>query len=366
MTGVVAALVTTRNGEARRRQRSFLPFLVLADDNGKDPIRTKNAGRVTAEQSLSPERWATFCRGVNRIAASDEQNRMSTTVRSDSVRPRWKLGAQTALAGLALAIVGLGWIDFLTGPDIGFSLFYLIPIVLAGWYLGARPAAALATEAAIAWFWAELLWKGEALAGVSVWNGITRLGIYLAMGLLTAKVRRDHLIMAELLERSERLARTDPLTGLPNSRCFFEYLHEEAHIRLAGGLSMCIAYLDADNFKRVNDGFGHEAGDMVLIKMANTIRKNIRDGDFTARLGGDEFVILFLGVTLDAAEEAARRITVAVREMGCEYPGTDLGASIGLVRADGAPVNFEEVLRKADNAMYEAKHLGRGRVFVGK
>jgi len=288
------------------------------------------------------------------------------TDRPDSTRPRMRGGIPLATAGLAAVIVGIGWMDFVTGPRIGFSLFYLLPVAFAAWRFGTWSTTVLAVEAAATWFWADLALLGPSGTGVSVWNGTTRLAIYLAIGLLIAKVRRDGAVIVEMLEHSERMARTDALTGLPNTRAFYEHLRSGVSAGDPPEFPLWIADIDADNFKTVNDGFGHEAGDAVLKEIGRAIRENIRGEDFAARLGGDEFAVIFHGLDMDSAEEAVRRIVASVRELGIKYPESELGASVGLARLDSVSGSLENALRMADEAMYEAKRGGKGRVVVAR
>src|SRR5688572_7641501 len=127
---------------------------------------------------------------------------------------------------LSLAVAAIGWLDYITGPDIGFSLFYLIPIGLAGWFFGVIPAIVVAGTAGVSWLLAELHTQDLAIA-VTLWNGFTRLFIYNSEGILVALLRRDRDEMKALVEHEGALARTDTITKLPNSRAFFELLDAE-------------------------------------------------------------------------------------------------------------------------------------------
>jgi diguanylate cyclase (GGDEF)-like protein len=125
-----------------------------------------------------------------------------------------------------------------------------------------------------------------------------------------------------------------------------------------------LAYVDVDNFKRVNDLHGHAAGDHFLRAVAQAIRETVRTSDVAARLGGDEFAVLFVGLKQDAATLAAERLLQRIRKIAELYPGLPLGASIGMAMFSAPPAGAEEMIRAADSAMYEAKQRGKGRIEV--
>ena len=169
----------------------------------------------------------------------------------------------------ALALVGL--LDYVTGPWLSFSLFYVTPVLLAAWFLGRGPALLAGMTAGLAWFEAEA-WGTRGEPGrVLLWNSMSRLVMLVAMAAMVVRIREDrrrlkevNARLADLLTGAEKLARTDPLTGLPNRRAFLERLSEEI-LRARRNLApVCIAYLDVDNFKLLNDKSGHVEGDEFL------------------------------------------------------------------------------------------------------
>ncbi len=265
---------------------------------------------------------------------------------------------------LLASVLLVGWLDLASGPDLGFALFYLPSVAAAGWWLGKRGVVTIGSMGALAWTIAEAISRPDLAFGLAAWNGLTRLAIFLVIGMLTTRVREDRDRLTILLDRERTLARTDRVTELPNSRGFLEVLMTEASRSRRTGRPLCLAYIDLDNFKRINDSYGHAAGDTVLARAATLIRENIRASDVPARIGGDEFVVLFWEADLQAAEAIARRICESLNALENGYPGTAVGASIGVAWYDAPPESVEEILQCADKAMYEAKSGGKRRVVL--
>jgi diguanylate cyclase (GGDEF)-like protein len=168
-----------------------------------------------------------------------------------------------------------------------------------------------------------------------------------------------------LYERLSHLALHDPLTGLVNRTMLVDWL-DRAIARLArhpGGLA--VAFMDLDNFKDVNDAYGHACGDKVLIELASRLAAQMRPEDVVARFGGDEFVAIIgdLSDPLDAAQTMAERlhsiVTEPVRVNGEDFHMT---ISIGIAVVRGPGCYSDEVLAQADAAMYSVKKTGRNNI----
>jgi len=177
----------------------------------------------------------------------------------------------------------------------------------------------------------------------------------------------DHLgvalIQVKAREKLELLSHTDELTSLWNRRAF----HENVKKRLAQisrvGTENALLYIDLDNFKPVNDRFGHEKGDAVLKGISTMLIKNVRTGDFVSRLGGDEFAIWLQDVTEEKAVAKAIELQKKCCELSeqLEIGAPALGLSIGIGLVDGSlHEKLEELLARADAAMYEVKSKGKG------
>ncbi len=163
-----------------------------------------------------------------------------------------------------------------------------------------------------------------------------------------------------LEERLEHQAFHDPLTGLPNRKLFHYRVGHALSRRQTGPVA--VLFIDLDNFKTVNDSFGHACGDEVIVAAARRLQTCARAGDTAARLGGDEFALLVEDVNAEAVLVLADRVLDALGERPVEFSGRTLtiGASVGIALA-GPGESTETLLRNADLAMYEAKLQGRSR-----
>jgi diguanylate cyclase (GGDEF)-like protein len=159
------------------------------------------------------------------------------------------------------------------------------------------------------------------------------------------------------------LASTDPLTGAYNRRSFHELSHKAMSTCSREQQAFSILLLDLDFFKRVNDNYGHSAGDEVLITTVKTINDCIREADILGRHGGEEFVIALPNTDSKRAKEIANRIRQCIEEMRVHAEGNiiTLTASIGLVTKTES-CDFEKLINQADCYLYFAKDNGRNQV----
>lgn len=180
-----------------------------------------------------------------------------------------------------------------------------------------------------------------------------------------AGVEKERLI-AMLRERSlelERESQEDPLTGVANRRCFMQRIEAEIEVALAVGQPLSIAIADLDNFKAVNDEFGHPLGDKVLRQCASLMRRGCRHSDLAARIGGEEFALILPGMTrADAARFCETlRVSVESHEWGTVHDDLAITISIGVAQWDGS-AELDELVHAADAQLYRAKRAGRNQV----
>ena len=175
-----------------------------------------------------------------------------------------------------------------------------------------------------------------------------------------AKGFRDHI------EEQRQKALTDPLTGLPNRAAWDERCELEVARWQRYGGELLMAVLDIDFFKRINDNYGHLAGDKVLKIIATELAKRLRKTDFIARFGGEEFVLLIPGTPLEGAQQLLETLRTAIESCPFHFKGERVTITLSAgVSAFAAGERAEQVFERADQALYRAKRSGRNRIEVG-
>ena len=165
----------------------------------------------------------------------------------------------------------------------------------------------------------------------------------------------------------EELAFADALTGLPNRRAVEEWTCQQISGARRHGYSLCVALADLDNFKQVNDAFGHEAGDMVLKQFAEILKSNTRRSNMCGRIGGEEFLIVLTHADSDQARVVVDRIRQILQEHMFTFGArrVNVTVSFGVSGSSGELMpDFSALLNQADRALYAAKNLGRNRVHI--
>jgi diguanylate cyclase (GGDEF)-like protein len=160
------------------------------------------------------------------------------------------------------------------------------------------------------------------------------------------------------------LSQTDELTSLPNRRALFNYADLEFKKFKRNHVSFAVLMIDIDLFKKVNDNYGHDAGDIILKAVSAVLSEQIRDYEIVARYGGEEFVIILQEPDMEICTNIAERIRLAVKNNETSYQNTFLQVtvSIGLSQVLEQDNNIEDVLKRADINLYKAKDDGRNRV----
>lgn len=253
------------------------------------------------------------------------------------------------LAFALVALVGMG--DYLAGPDVGVSLFYLVPIFLATWFAGTRGGIITSAGSAAVWFSAKWMAENEAFNPFpTLWNALIRLGFFLVI-----------VFMQHALRTEQARARRDPLTGGSNRRHFLELAELEIMRAQRYGHPLSVAYMDLDNFKTVNDKYGHDEGDELLRLVMKVVEHNIRTMDTFARVGGDEFAFLLPETGAEAVgsvmNKIHRHLSTAMKKH--HWPVT---FSIGVATFAHPPKAVDDLMSIADKLMYEAKNSGKNQV----
>jgi diguanylate cyclase (GGDEF)-like protein len=247
-----------------------------------------------------------------------------------------------------MLVVSIGVIDVVTGYEIALSLFYLLPVFAVTWFAGGRSGLAIAIASATIWYFADVgAGHQHSHPAIHVWNAGIRLGFFVVGMTLMARLR------AALL-RAEELAQRDHLTGAVNGRRFLDAARSEIERARRYKHPLSLAYVDLDNFKTVNDQFGHGQGDEVLRIVARTASSQLRVTDIIARLGGDEFAILLPETGVDAARTALTKIQRVVQQEMTKN-GWPVTLSIGIATCLEMPANVDAMMKLADDTMYDVK-----------
>jgi diguanylate cyclase (GGDEF) domain len=254
-----------------------------------------------------------------------------------------------------IMVVLLGMADYLTGYELSFALFYLIPIALVAWFGGKRLGLLISAASAIAWFSADFLSGNRYLnPSLYVWNTLLRLGFFLVVTLLLSALQQAYIV-------NQELAQTDYVTGAISVRHFYELTRIEIGRLRRYQHPFSLVYIDLDNFKAINDRLGHITGDKLLRVLVENIQQQIRPTDVLARLGGDEFALLL-------PETGAEQIKIFIGRLHSSLAnemlrkGWMVTLSMGVVTFKQLPKSLDEMVRLADVAMYSVKTNGKNGV----
>ena len=255
---------------------------------------------------------------------------------------------------LALVLI-IGTIDFLAGPEISLLVFFMLPIFVAVWFVGKRAGISVSILSGV-------VWTAIALAtthtyehpAIPIWNIVSKFGFLLIFANILASLKK-------VLEHEQELARTDHLTGVANRRYFFEVANMEVKRARRHDRPFSVTYMDIDNFKAINDSYGHSVGDSLLQSISKTIKSNVRDIDIVARLGGDEFAILMPETDSASAYAVVERIQESLMRVVRKnlWP---VSFSIGVATWARPPQTVDDMLRDADMLMYSVKSSGKNRI----
>ena len=265
-----------------------------------------------------------------------------------------RLPKRVLAAGSVLLALLVTYLDYVTGNEISLLLFYLLPIGVAAWYGTRGLGLFVAVLSAMGWIIGDL---SEFIHGhplLFVWNASMRIIVFLVLAYLSSSLR------ARLVEVSIQ-ARTDPLTRLFNRRHLYERIEGELQRARRHDRPLTLISIDVDDFKTINDGYGHAAGDAVLCAISDVLRHSTREIDVAARTGGDEFVVLMIETDAAAAHEVAAKLQGALRRC-MDESARSITFSFGVVTFEQPPDTVDEMFRLVDAQLYSAKHLGKDRV----
>jgi len=266
-----------------------------------------------------------------------------------------KLPQSTLIAVASLMVLLVGILNHMAGPEISSTIFYLIPIVLVTWFAGRSIGFIFSILSALTWLIADLT-SGITLlnSDVPYWNGVARLGSFFILTFILSTLKNT-------LRQEKEYSRIDFLTGIRNRRYFIELVNMEINRARRYEHAFTVVCIDLDNFKTVNDCFGHSTGDILLRLVARTLQQNIRVTDTVARLGGDEFAILLPETGRNVAEVILQKVQNINLEIMRRH-GWPVTLSIGVVTFMSPPSTVDETLRISDQLMYTAKNNGKNSI----
>ena len=264
------------------------------------------------------------------------------------------LHKSSIISGFLLIFV-IGLLDFATGYEYAFSVFYILPIALVTWYSSPKISFFACIVSAIIWFWADKsAGRSYSFFLIPYWNALIRFSFFIIIAYLLFALK-------SALQREKDLSLTDYLTGASNSRHFYETVQMEINRLERSQSPFTIAYLDIDNFKTINDTFGHPEGDLVLKTIVCSLKSKTRNSDLVARLGGDELALFFPDTNQESAQIIWSKIhDVLKNEMSKN--NWKVTFSIGVVTCTFAPSDINDLIKAADGVMYSVKRHGKNMV----
>lgn len=241
-------------------------------------------------------------------------------------------------------------LDHFIIDEYSFSFFYLFPVAFTSWFAGRIAGIVIAFLSATNWS----VENHTHFLHSFLWNSLSTFSVFVAICLLTTKVYQMWL-------KESELSRSDYLTGLSNARAFMEKLEYEISRANRDGEPFSLGYVDLDNFKEVNDRYGHQKGDELLQSVARCFTSGLRKTDLIARMGGDEFCIYFPATGYESVQVVMKKVRQSLLDKMKEerWPTT---FSMGVVTCLVPPRNADNIVLYADQIMYKAKNAGKNRI----
>jgi len=255
-----------------------------------------------------------------------------------------------------IIIIIIGLINYFLGSEISFSIFYISSIYLVIWNSNnITNGYIISFFCAIVWLTVDLI-SGHKYSHffIPYWNALIRLGFFIIFLYLLYYFKKYY-------KKVLQLVKIDFLTDIYNIRAFYKFADIERNRAIRNKYYLTLCLIDLDNFKSVNDDFGHQAGNELLKKIANLIKSNLRITDIVARLGGDEFIVLLPQTELEHSIGIINKINNIVIDK-IKTNKLSITMSIGIANFIKIPSSVDKMIQKADNLMYLAKNNGKNTI----
>jgi diguanylate cyclase (GGDEF)-like protein len=254
-----------------------------------------------------------------------------------------------------LCVAVLGILDRLENHYLSLLIFYLLPIAFATWQSGRYAGYAALFLSSLAWLYDDVMTSRSYLRpDVPYWDIATKIAFCFVFINILRSLKRA-------LDTEKKYARIDYLTETANRRYFFDIASIEISRARRHNYPLTLAYLDLDNFKYVNDHYGHKTGDRVLVLTSSIIKESLRGSDLVARVGGDEFAILLTQTDQAQAQIALNRLRQNVLNLMQRY-NWPVTFSMGVITCMGTLCSFDTLMTKADDLMYQVKRSGKNTI----
>jgi diguanylate cyclase (GGDEF)-like protein len=266
-----------------------------------------------------------------------------------------KLPRSLLISVASVMVILVGILNHIAGPQLALTIFYMISVALVTWFSERWIGFLFSILSTLTWLIADIT-SGATYSSSDIpyWNGVARLGSLFILTFVLSTLK-------SALKEEKETSRIDFLTGIRNRRYFIELVNMEINRARRYEHPFTVVCLDLDNFKTVNDRFGHTTGDILLRLVARTIRENIRVTDTVARLGGDEFAILMPETGRNVAEVIVQRVQKVNLDYMRKY-GWPVTLSIGAATFASPPSTVDEMLRISDQLLYNAKNNGKNSI----
>ena len=358
-----SSIVLSRDERIRIRTKQWLVACLVYSGSAILPMSGLAQGWLSKDAALS---WVAFVVALLCVSYLALRSGWSERFKDPSM----------TLWQLSMGVIASSWGYLICGPMRTLALLPLMIIFIFGAFSLRRrqigwltlfTVCVLIGVMGLRHFFPELADPGEtSLPGPLLYdinNLVMVLVVLPALGVLTVRLsgmrremRKRAVALTEALDKVTRLTAFDELTGVASRRSIIESLHKAAHIANNGGSGFCIALVDLDGFKQINDQYGHARGDNVLREFAQKAMRCLRTGDAFGRWGGEEFVFVLSEVSADAAANVIARLQASFRDTPTAGCRVTFSAGIGVYRLHE---DADATVARADAAMYAAKQSGR-------